>query len=204
MNNKSNTTAFDYLSKILLIGDSSVGKTSIMMRFVNNNFSSSFISTIGIDFVTKIIESSGSKVKLQLWDTAGQERFRAITLGYIKGAHVIIIVYDVCDKTTFANIKYWIEIINEYTCDNIGIILVGNKIDIDSNRQVTFKDGYELGKKYNIPFFECSAKKGINIDLIFDEAAKIHIINFNKIINNKIKPTINLNNEIINKKKCCS
>ena len=184
MSRKNNSNMHDYNSKILLIGDSSVGKTSIMMRFVNDKFSSSFITTIGIDFVTKIIDVSGNKIRLQIWDTAGQERFRSITTSYFKGADIVIIIYDVCDESSFDNVEYWMEAIKDSTCDSTGVILVGNKIDMESSRQISSKDGINLAKKYNIPFFECSAKKGINVDSIFEEAAKIHLVNCNKIVTN--------------------
>jgi small GTP-binding protein len=176
----------DYLAKVLLIGDSSVGKTSMTMRFTNNIFSQSFITTIGIDFVSKIIECNSSKIKLQIWDTAGQERFRAITTAYYRGADIIIIVYDVCDTSSFENVKNWIISIKNYTKDLSGIILVGNKADMVSYRQVPYEDGLNLAKQYKIPFFECSAKKGTCINEIFDEAGKIHMKNFDKLPNEAV------------------
>lgn len=198
---KHNNKAYDCNSKVLLIGDSSVGKTSIMMRFANDNFSPSFIATIGIDFKTKIIEVSGSKIKLQIWDTAGQERFRAITTSYYKGANVIIIVYNVCDESSFENVTYWMQTINEFiNCTSI--ILVGNKIDMQSSRKIPFIKGHDLAKKYNIPFFECSAKKNININLIFEEAGRIHLKNVSKIISGG--QVIYLKSHEKKGKKCCS
>lgn len=175
----------DYIAKLLLIGDSSVGKTSITMRFTNNIFSQSFINTIGVDFVTKILDCDENKVKLQIWDTAGQERFRAMTTSYYRGANVIIIVYDVCDKASFENVKNWIVSINSSIKDLSGIILVGNKIDIIAYRQVSYEDGFNLARQYKISFFECSAKKGTCINEMFEEAAKIHIRNFDKQPKNK-------------------
>jgi Ras-related protein Rab-8A len=203
MNHITKTNAYDFNSKILLIGDSSVGKTSITMRFVNNNFSPSFITTIGIDFVSKIINSSEHKVKLQIWDTAGQERFRTITTSYFKGANIIVIIYDVCAESTFDNIKYWMDTIKNSSCDYTGIMLVGNKIDIESSRQVSYNDGFNLAQKYNIPFFECSAKKGTNIDSIFEEAAKIHIANFNKSLSGKKQKQLVSLSVKPDEKKCC-
>ena len=171
------------------------------MRFVNNKFSPSFITTIGIDQESKIIDISGVKVRLQLWDTAGQERFRAITTSYFRGAHMAIIIYDVCEESTFNNVKVWIESINNSASANkIAIILVGNKIDIESSRQVSYKKGVELAKKYNIPFFECSAKKGINVNLIFEEAGKIHLEKFSKTFNEKLI----INNKKSYNNKCCN
>ena len=201
MNISTKSNLYDYHSKILLIGDSSVGKTSIIMRFVNNKFSPSFITTIGIDQESKIIDISGVKVKLQLWDTAGQERFRAITASYFRGAHMAIIIYDVCEESTFNNVKVWIESINNFVSANkIAIILVGNKIDVESSRQVSYKRGVDLAKKYNVPFFECSAKRGINVNLIFEEAGKIHLEKFSKTFNEKLI----INNKKSYNNKCCN
>ncbi len=204
MNRKYNTnSSHDYSIKILMIGDSSVGKTSIMMRYANDKFSSSFITTIGIDFITKNIEMSGKKVRLQIWDTAGQERFRAITTSYFKGANIILVIYDVSDESTFENVKYWLQTINDCTSDYSGIILVGNKIDLEVTRKISYGEGAELAKKYNIEFFECSAKKNINVDSIFEEATKIHIKNFDKYFNNNNGITINADVQS-DKKKCCN
>jgi Ras-related protein Rab-8A len=189
----------------LLIGDSAVGKTSIMMRYVNDKFSSSFITTIGIDFVTKIIDVAGNKIRLQIWDTAGQERFRSITTSYFNGADIVIIIYDICDESSFENVGYWMDTIKKSTTDSTGIILVGNKIDMETSRRVSSKDGIELAKKYNVPFFECSAKKDIKVDSIFEEAGKLHLANFNNIIKSR-KSSVNIKNKIkqSDKEKCCS
>jgi small GTP-binding protein len=191
---------YDYNAKILLIGESSVGKTGIMLRFVNDRFSNSFITTIGIDFNCKTIVSNGSKIKLQLWDTAGQERFRAITTSYYKGSNAVIIVYDVTNRDSFDRIKYWIESVYAKLSSDVIIILVGNKIDLESIREITFDEGYELAKKYDIHFFECSAKNGININKIFDDVADQFIKQFNNCITKPNK--INLKKE--KKKNCCN
>jgi Ras-related protein Rab-8A len=203
--NRKNSNLHDYNSKILLIGDSAVGKTSIMMRYVNDKFSSSFITTIGIDFVTKIIDVAGNKIRLQIWDTAGQERFRSITTSYFNGADIVIIIYDICDESSFENVGYWMDTIKKSTTDSTGIILVGNKIDMETSRRVSSKDGIELAKKYNVPFFECSAKKDIKVDSIFEEAGKLHLANFNNIIKSR-KSSVNIKNKIkqSDKEKCCS
>lgn len=199
---KYNTEAYEYVSKVLLIGNSSVGKTSIMTRFADNIFSPSFITTIGIDFKTKIINVSDSKIKLQIWDTAGQERFQAITTSYYNGANIIIIVYNVCDNESFENVKYWMQTIKNLNCVPGCIILVGNKIDIETSRKITYSDGFDLANKYNVPFFECSAKKGTNINSIFEEAGKIHLKYFNKSINREEK--LDLKSKPKEEKKCCN
>ena len=122
--------------KLLLIGDSAIGKTSLLLRYMDDRFSQSFVSTIGIDFKVKLLELDGQKVRLQIWDTAGQERFRTITSSYYRGAHGIIIVYDITDRESFDNVKQWLNEIDRYACENVNKLLVGNKSDMDSKRQV--------------------------------------------------------------------
>lgn len=158
---------YDLQIKILMIGDSNVGKTSILMRFVNDKFSSTFISTIGIDFKTKSLIVGNKTIKLQIWDTAGQERFRTITISYFRNAQGIILVYNITDKTSFLSIKNWIHQIQLHSDTDVNKILVGNKCDNISERTVSYEEGLELAKEYNMQFFECSAKSDININKIF-------------------------------------
>merc|ERR1712071_428819 len=125
---------YDYLFKLLLIGDSGVGKTCVLFRFSEDAFNSTFISTIGIDFKIRTIELDGKRIKLQIWDTAGQERFRTITTAYYRGAMGILLVYDVTDESSFNNIKNWIRNIEQLASDNVNKILVGNKADMDESK----------------------------------------------------------------------
>ncbi len=127
---------YDYLFKLLLIGDSGVGKSCLLLRFSDDTYTESYISTIGVDFKIRTIELDGKTVKLQIWDTAGQERFRTITSSYYRGAHGIIVVYDVTDQETFNNIGHWLEEIKRYACDGVNKLVVGNKCDLVSKRVV--------------------------------------------------------------------
>lgn len=122
---------YEYLVKLLLIGDSGVGKSCLLLRFSDDSFTTSFITTIGIDFKIRTIELDGKRVKLQIWDTAGQERFRTITTAYYRGAMGILLVYDVTDKATFENIRNWIKNIELHASNNVNKMLIGNKADMD-------------------------------------------------------------------------
>ncbi|XWS59775.1 hypothetical protein CRYUN_Cryun08bG0150400 [Craigia yunnanensis] len=129
---------YDYLIKLLLIGDSGVGKSCLLLRFSDGSFTTSFITTIGIDFKIRTIELDGKRIKLQIWDTAGQERFRTITTAYYRGAMGILLVYDVTDESSFNNIRNWIRNIEQHASDNVNKILVGNKADMDESKRVCF------------------------------------------------------------------
>ncbi len=161
---------YDYLFKLLLIGDSGVGKSCILLRFTEDSYSEAFISTIGVDFKIKTIELEGKIIKLQIWDTAGQERFRTITSSYYRGAHGIIIVFDITDLESFENIKQWLIEINKYAFNNVCKILVGNKSDLDYRRMVY--SGKEYAESLNIPYIETSAKNSDNIDKLFYNISK--------------------------------
>ena len=155
--------------KILLLGDSSVGKTCFLKRYTDNTFQDAYLSTIGFDFKFKTVTlKSGKKVKVQLWDTAGQERFRTIAKSYYKGAHGIILIYDVTNRKTFENIRKWLNQIKEETSNKISIILVANKIDCDDDLRVVSKeDGEDLAKNAGLPIYEASAKQSINVNESF-------------------------------------
>lgn len=164
---------YDYLVKLLLIGDSGVGKSCLLLRFTDDSFTTSFITTIGIDFKIRIFELDGKRIKLQIWDTAGQERFRTITTAYYRNAMGILLVYDVTDESSFNNIRNWIKNIEQHASDNVNKILVGNKADMDqSKRAVSTERGQALADEYGIKFFETSAKTNINVEQAFFSIAK--------------------------------
>lgn len=158
---------YDYLFKLLLIGDSGVGKTCILFRFSEDAFNTTFISTIGIDFKIRTIELDGKKIKLQIWDTAGQERFRTITTAYYRGAMGIMLVYDITDEKSFENIKNWIRNIEENASADVEKMLLGNKCELNEKRQVTKERGEKLAVEYGIKFVETSAKASINVEQAF-------------------------------------
>jgi len=157
---------YDHLFKLLIIGDSGVGKSSLLVRFADNQFSGNYITTIGVDFKIRTIELNGERVKLQIWDTAGQERFRTITSTYYRGTHGVIVVYDVASGDSFANVKRWLHEINQ-NCDEVSRILVGNKCDDPDRRVVLKEDATRFANQMGIQLFETSAKENINVEEMF-------------------------------------
>uniref|UniRef100_A0A0N5A2V0 Ras-related protein Rab-1A n=1 Tax=Parastrongyloides trichosuri TaxID=131310 RepID=A0A0N5A2V0_PARTI len=158
---------YDYLFKLLLIGDSGVGKSCLLLRFADDTYTESYISTIGVDFKIRTIELEGKTIKLQIWDTAGQERFRTITSSYYRGAHGIIVVYDTTDQESFNNVKQWLQEIDRYACENVNKLLVGNKCDLTEKRAVEESTAREYAEQLGIPFLETSAKDSKNVEQAF-------------------------------------
>jgi Ras-related protein Rab-8A len=161
-----------YTLKMLLVGDSGVGKSCLLLRFSDGTFTHSFMPTIGIDFKVRTVNIEGKEIKLQLWDTAGQERFRTITAAYYRGGHGVVLVYDVTDQNSFNHIKIWMKGIEQHASQGVNKILVGNKADMDDKRVVSTEQGQELAEKYGIRFYETSAKTGQNVEDMFITLAK--------------------------------
>ncbi|EGV94231.1 Ras-related protein Rab-19 [Cricetulus griseus] len=164
----------DYLFKVILIGDSNVGKTCVVQHFKSGVYSESQQNTIGVDFTVRSLEIDGKKVKMQVWDTAGQERFRTITQSYYRSAHAAIIAYDLTRRSTFESVPHWIHEIEKYGAANLVIMLIGrNKSNLWENRRVLFEDACTLAEKYGLlAVLETSAKESRNIDEVFVLMAK--------------------------------
>lgn len=169
---QSKSAAYDYLIKLLLIGDSGVGKSCLLLRFSDDSFTPSFITTIGIDFKIRTIELDGKRIKLQIWDTAGQERFRTITTAYYRGAMGILLVYDVTDERSFNNIRNWFSNIEQHASEGVNKILIGNKCDWVEKKAITKEQGQELADEFGIKFLETSAKANINVEDAFFTLAR--------------------------------
>jgi len=164
--------AYDYLFKLLLIGDSGVGKTCVLFRFSDDAFNSTFISTIGIDFKIRTIELDEKKIKLQIWDTAGQERFRTITTAYYRGAMGILLLYDITNEKSFDNIKTWIHNIEQHASEDVEKMILGNKCDMEDKRVISIEQGQKLAQEHGVPFMETSAKANINVEEAFTSIAR--------------------------------
>ena len=154
---------YDYLFKIVLIGDSTVGKTSFLSRYSRDEFQDEIHTTIGVEFASQSLQIKNSFVKLQLWDTAGQERFRAITYAYYRGAVGMMIFYDVTNRNSFTNVDRWYAEVRNYETRDCCVLLVGNKCDLESQRQVSKEEGELKAKELGCKFVETSAKDTINI-----------------------------------------
>ena len=193
-------------AKIITLGDSRVGKTSLIVQFIDNKFTANYLSTIGFDLKTKIIKlSNGLDIKLTIHDTAGQERFKSLSTNYIKKANGILLVYDVSEIKSFNNISNWMEEIENEVGNKIPIILVGNKSDLEDKRVVAKEEGQAVAKQYNIKFYETSSKTGDNVEKCIMELTE-EIFNKLKDRRNSLNKIKNLDrNKKKNKKKeCCS
>ena len=158
---------FNYLFKYIIIGDSAVGKSNILLRYIHDKFNEEFQSTIGVEFGAKNLKIEDKIYRIQIWDTAGQENFRSITRAYYKNSVCAFVVYDITNKNSFQNIKSWIEDCKKQSPKTVLLILVGNKADLEDKRQVTYEEGSIFAEKNGMLFFETSAKNGKNIEEIF-------------------------------------
>lgn len=160
-------TDYDYLFKIVLIGESGVGKSCLVLRFADDVYSETFIATIGVDFKIRTVELDGKRVKLQTWDTAGQERFRNIVTSFYRGAHGIIVVFDITDQHSFDCLPMWIKEVDYYSVENVNKILIGNKCDLKAQRVVPYEVAKKFAESMGMPYLETSAKNNTNVEQAF-------------------------------------
>ena len=168
-NNTNNANGYDMIFKIVLIGDTSVGKTNILSKYLKGEFEPKSKSTVGVEFGVKNFKIENNIVKVQIWETAGEERYRSITNAYYKGAKGSLLIYDITNKKSFENIEKWISDLKANTGDNISMILLGNKTDLEEKREVSIEEGKNKAEFYNITFMETSAFNGNNIQEAFNE-----------------------------------
>ena len=159
---------YDYIIKALLLGDSNVGKTLLIGKFIDNEFSENTLNTIGLDLKCTSIIINNKKISLQIWDTAGQEKYKSMTTSYYRGVNIIFIVYDVTNQESFNHVKNWIADIDKFAKINVMKVLVGNKIDLIDKRVISKEEGINLSKKYKIKFFETSAMLGEGVKEMFE------------------------------------
>ena len=202
---------YDFLFKMILIGDSSVGKSNILLKYLKNEFDQSSKATVGVEFGTKTVEMNDKKIKIQIWDTAGQERYRSITSAYYKGAKGAFIVYDITRRNTFDNIDKWISDLKTNGDNNISIMLIGNKSDLNDKREVETNEGIKKSEETKIAFMETSALSGENIIKAFNELIEQiyqnNCLNVEEDIDIEIDKGVNLSEEKKEnndtKKTCC-
>ena len=205
----NNIQKIDYKFKIMILGESKIGKTCFITRYTNNNFSGAYLTTVGIDFQSKIITLNNKTIKLQLWDTAGQERFRNITKNYYQTSHGFIVAYDISENESFKYVKHWLNDINNNAPKNVKVILIGTKCDLE--RKISKEEGEKIALENNIKFFETSAKDNINVKETF-ESLTLDILKYmedeEKIEDNRKSIVIEREsakdkNKEKKKKKCC-
>ena len=203
---------YNYLFKILILGDSFVGKTNMLKRFLNNEFDMNTKETVGVEFGSKnFIFGENDIIKAQIWDTAGQERYRSVTKAYYKGAKGALLVYDITRKSTFENIDNWLIDLRTNADKDILIVLIGNKSDLLDNREVSSEDAQTKAEQYNVAYMETSAKNGDNISKAFTELveqvykANISLLQSDVQIEDNNEDGVNLNKEEekTKKKACC-
>lgn len=196
---------FDHLIKLIIVGESGVGKSSLLNRYCDNNYTDTYMSTIGVDFKIKNLKIDNRKVKIQVWDTAGQERFKGIINSYYRGAHAVMLVFDLTNIYTFNKLSEWLETIKENIKNDYKIILVGAKCDATGHIQVLPELIKEFVTLNKLNYIEVSAKKNINIEIPFMKIA-------NEVIYNSNIVTTNANNKLVkvmpllekkNKNKVC-
>ncbi|KAL6632707.1 GTPase [Neocallimastix californiae] len=158
---------YDYLFKVVLIGDSGVGKSNLLSRFTRNEFNLESKSTIGVEFATRSIQVDSKTIKAQIWDTAGQERFRAITSAYYRGAVGALLVYDIAKQVTYENVNVWLKELRDHADSSIVVMLVGNKSDLGHLRAVSTDDAKKFAAENNLSFIETSALDSSNVELAF-------------------------------------
>ena len=164
---------FDYLFKYIIIGDAAVGKSNLLLRYAHGQFKPEYQLTIGVEFGAKNVEINNKVYRIQIWDTAGQENFRSITRAYYKNSVCAFIVYDVTNRESFENVKIWLDDIQKQCPQTTFLVLVGNKIDLESERQISYEEGASYAEKNNMLFIETSAKTGQNIGNLFLKSVEV-------------------------------
>ena len=165
---KGSKQDYEFIFKVLLIGNSNVGKSSLFLKFVDDIWNDTFVPTIGVDFKIKTFEIDTKKIKMQIWDTAGQERFKNIISSYYRGAHGILLLHDVTDKDSFKNLSNWLIEIEKNSSKNVIKVLIGNKTDLEDKRVISKNQGKDFADTYGLKFVETSVKKNINVKEAFE------------------------------------
>ena len=199
---------YDFIFKVLLLGNSDVGKSSLILRYVDQVWSDTFVPTIGVDFKVKTLELQNKQIKMQIWDTAGQERFRNVISSYFRGAHGILLIYDVTNRDSFKNLESWLIEIEKNASENVLKILIGNKNDLVDDKEIKTEEGQAFANRNGMQFIETSAKENTNVTEAFECLVKL-MMEFNS---EKKAPTTKSDKKALSasagkdlktKKKCC-
>ena len=169
---------YDFIFKVLLLGNSDVGKSSLILRYVDQVWNEVFVPTIGVDFKVKTLTIDNKQIKMQIWDTAGQERFRNVISSYFKGSHGILLVYDITNRDSFKNLENWLIEIEKNASENVLKILIGNKNDLVDEREINADEGQAFANRNGMQFIETSAKMNTNVNEAFEALARL-MMNFN-------------------------
>ena len=201
---RKNSIDFDIKFKIMVIGESKVGKTSVIKKYTQNKFGGVYLTTVGVDFQDKIINIDDRKIRLQIWDTAGQERFRNITKNYFNSSNGFLLIYDITDKESLEHLNFWNAQIQLNAPAKSKSVLLGNKCDLEGSRAVSIEEGKIFAEKNKIKFFETSAKNGTNIDQAFEYLAN-EIYNEQKMEIRSVTSSqvLSKSQTFKSKKKCC-
>ena len=199
---------YDYIFKVLLVGNSDVGKSSLILRYVDQIWNDVFVPTIGVDFKVKSLEIENKSIKLQIWDTAGQERFRNVISSYFKGAHGILLIFDITSRDSFKELENWLAEVEKNASTQILKILIGNKYDLEEEREISKDEGEAFAMRNGMQYIETSAKINTNVNEAFEALSKIMVEYYSKkssaINENKtIKMNKGTDITIPKKKKCC-
>ena len=197
----SESNDYDYLFKIMMLGDSGVGKTSFITRYISNKFGDRYLCTIGIDSQEKILTKNEKEIKLQIWDTAGQERYRNVAKSYFQSSHAFIVAYDISNIKTFKQLKYWVEQIKSISNTNVKCIIIGTKLDME-DRQVDEEEAKDFAQKLGFKFFETSAKLNINVTETFESLLDELLLNYK----GEKRESLRLSSKDVtkkHKKNCC-
>ena len=184
---ESNSQKENYKFKVVVVGDSGVGKTNLIKRFITNEFSENFKATIGVEFMSKTYKINKHLFKIEIWDTAGQERYKSITSAYYKGAKGAFVVYDLTRRATFTNIEKWIGELKTCGNEDVFILLIGNKSDLKDKRQVTGEEAAKKAEELKVAYCETSALEGYNIDFAFDTVVEEVAKKNNEDINGEVR-----------------
>ena len=201
--NEEESDPYDQKIQIMILGETLVGKTALITRYTKNSFAGTYLTTVGIDFQYKSLNINDKKIKVEIWDTAGQERFRNIAKNYFQSSHGFLLVYDISNRESFNKLNFWNEQITANAPENTKVIIVGNKNDLEEERQVKKEEGENFANNNKVHFYETSAKENINVSTVFELLANIIVNDDKTVINNKRSSQVLKKKKTRKQKKNC-